>query len=227
MNIHYLQHVPFEDLGSIQTWANNTSHKLSSTRFFEKCSLPKIDDIDFLIVMGGPMGVYEEHTYAWLKEEKKFIENAIRNNKHVLGICLGAQLIAEVLGSKVYKNKEKEIGWMDVSFTEHAKTDSYFKSFPSSLTAFHWHGDTFDLPPGAVHIAQSAACENQAFTYGEKVIALQFHLEATEKLIAALTLHCKEEIVEAPYIQKEKDIINNTHHIHEMNQWMQKILNKI
>lgn len=227
MNIHYLQHESFEDLACIQSWANNTGNKLSSTKFFEKHSLPEINDIDFLIVLGGPMGVYDEHKYAWLKEEKKFIEKAIRNNKKVLGICLGSQLIAEVLGAKVYKNKEKEIGWMNVELTEQAKTDRYFEKFPSSLTVFQWHGDTFDLPKGAVHIAKSPACNHQAFTYGEKVIALQFHLEATDKLIEALTLHCKEEIVEGPYIQKEKAIIKNTYRCHETNQWMKEILNKI
>src|SRR2546428_2396131 len=121
MNIHYFQHVPFEGLGCIEDWANRKSHVLSSTRFFEKHTLSDLKTIDWLIVMGGPMGVYDESEYLWLKEEKEFIKKAIDANKVVIGICLGSQLIAEVLGAKVYKNKFTEIGWFPVEVFEGTK----------------------------------------------------------------------------------------------------------
>lgn len=227
MNIHYLQHEPFEDLAAIFKWADKPGNKITCTKLYEKHTFPSLDDFELLVIMGGAMGVYEEDKYAWLKEEKKFIGNAIKANKKVLGICLGSQLIAEVLGSKVYKNKEKEIGWFEIQFTAQAKTDAFFKTFPSSLTVFHWHGDTFDLPKGAVHIAQSKACQNQAFTFGGNVVALQFHIEATEKSIKELAFNCREEIVEAPYIQKEEEVLNNIYRTEEMNKLMFDILDRM
>jgi len=227
MNIHYLQHEPFEDLAAIFDWADKPTNKITCTKLYEKHTLPPIENIDLLIIMGGSMGVYEEDKYAWLKEEKKFIEKAIRSNKKVLGICLGSQLIAEVLGSKVYKNKEKEIGWFEIELVEQAMSNKYFKSFPSSLKVFHWHGDTFDLPKGALHIAQSKACLNQAFTYGDNVVALQFHIEATEKSIKELAFNCREEIVEAPYIQKETEVMDNMYRTKEMNKLMFDILDNM
>lgn len=227
MRIHYLQHVPFEGLASIQSWSDIAGHTVSHTKLYDKNPFPKIDDFDFLIVMGGPMGVYETDQYGWLKEEKIFIEQALRHNKKVLGICLGAQLIADVLGARVYKNKEKEIGWMDISFTESAKTHKAFQKFPSSLNVFHWHGDTFDLPSGALHIAKSDACFNQAFTYKDNVVALQFHMEVTEIAIKDLLLNCKEELIDAPYIQTEEKILEGLPRCHSMNQWMSKLLHNL
>jgi GMP synthase-like glutamine amidotransferase len=227
MNIHYFQHESFEDVACINYWADKPGNKLSCTKFFERYTLPDINSIDMLIILGGPMGIYEEDKYPWLKEEKKFIAQAIQKNKKVVGICLGSQLIAEVLGARVYKNKEKEIGWFEIEMTEEAKTNKFFKDIPSPLYVFHWHGDTFDLPEGATHIAQSKACKNQAFTYGNNVIALQFHMEATKKSIKELAFNCKEELIEGPYIQKEKDIISNEYRTDAMNLLMYDLLDKL
>jgi GMP synthase-like glutamine amidotransferase len=227
MNIHYLQHEPFEDLACIEKWAKIPGNTITSTKFYQSYKLPDINGFDMLIIMGGPMGVYDEEKFPWLKEEKEFIKRAIGSNKKVIGICLGSQLIAEALGSKVYKNKEKEIGWFDVEISAGAKTDKYFKDFPSKQKVFHWHGDTFDLPPGAVHIASSAACRNQAFTYKDNVVALQFHIEATSKSIKELVDHCKDELIPAPYIQNEKDILANEFLIAESNKLMYGILDKM
>lgn len=204
MNIHYFQHVPFEGLGSITDWVNSPGHKVTATRFYEDNRLPFVDICDMLIVMGGPMGVHDEKQYPWLKKEKKFIEKAIVKGKKVVGICLGAQLIADVLGAKVYPNKEKEIGWFPIEFKAH----SFVSSAPSSLTVFHWHGDTFDLPPNAVHLAKSVACENQAFLYNNNVLGLQFHMEATGDSITALLQNCRNELIEANFIQSEEEILN-------------------
>lgn len=224
MHIHYLQHEPFEDLAAIFSWTNKPGNKISCTKLYEEHRLPSLDDIDLLIIMGGAMGVYEEEKHTWLKEEKQFIRKSIDAGKKVVGICLGAQLIAAALGSKVYRNKEKEIGWFEIEFTPDAKQNKYFHTFPSSLTVFHWHGDTFDLPEGAVHIAKSKACRNQAFTFGGNVVALQFHIEATEKSIKELAYNCREEMIDAPYIQKEEEVMKNVYLTKEMNKLMFDIL---
>ena len=143
--------------------------------------------------MGGPMGVYDESVYPWLAEEKAFIKQIIAQNKPVLGICLGAQLIAEVLGAHVRKNDQREIGFFPLTGDG--------KIFPAEFMAFHWHGDTFGIPDGAVHLASSAACKNQAFIYRDKVLALQFHLETTDESLLSLYEHCQNEITGGPFIQ--------------------------
>lgn len=228
MRIHYLLHESFEDVASIDEWANRPGNKITSTRFFEKeFLLPSPEEIDLLIIMGGPMGVYDEDKYHWLKPEKKFIEQVISKGKKVLGICLGSQLLAEVLGGKVYKNKEKEIGWFDIHFTPQAKTDLFFSDYPEDMKVFHWHGDTFDLPAGANHIAYSEACRNQAFTYNDQVVGLQFHIEATRKSIEEFVFHCKDELIEAKYIQKEKELLANVVNIGRMNSYMFALLDKM
>src|SRR5690606_32591469 len=113
----------------------------------------------------------------WMKEEKKLIEKAILKGKRVIGICLGAQLIADVLGARVFPNKEKEIGWFPIELTEEGQKSPFFAGFNKTETVFHWHGDTFEIPKGAEHIASSKVCENQAFLFDHKVLGLQFHLE--------------------------------------------------
>ena len=117
MNIHYLQHVPFEDLGSIKNWAKIRGHRVTATRFYRAEPLPFLDELDWLIIMGGPMNIYEEDKYPWLGHEKRFIEEVIKTDKVVLGICLGAQLIADVLGVRIYENIHKEIGWFPIQLT--------------------------------------------------------------------------------------------------------------
>lgn len=132
------------------------------------------------------------------------------SGKKVLGICLGAQLLADALGSRVYQGAFKEIGWYPVQMMPAAADSPLFREFPASFNAFHWHGDTFDVPEGALHIARSAACESQAFVYGEQIVGLQFHLESTEESVGALLRHCREEMIEGSYIQDEAAIRNQT-----------------
>jgi len=193
MKIHWLQHVSFEGLGCMEPWLIENGHDVSSTRFWADDRLPDTENVDGLIVMGGPMGVYDESIYPWLAEEKAFIKKIIAQNKPVLGICLGAQLIAEVLGAKVGKNKQREIGFFPLTGDG--------KIFPAEFMAFHWHGDTFGIPDGATHLASSPACGNQAFIYKDNVLGLQFHLETTEESLRALCTNCADEITEGPFIQ--------------------------
>lgn len=204
--IHFLQHVPFETPAYIETIADK-SCQISTTRLFSGDALPALSEFDLLVILGGSMNIYEQDRYTWLNKEKKFITSAIQAGKKVLGICLGAQLIADALGAKVEKNEHKEIGWFQVYRTPESSTVKVLEGIPESFFAFHWHGDTFQIPKGAVRIAASGACGNQGFVFNEKVIALQFHLEVTDQSIASLLANCGEEIIESKYIQTEGEII--------------------
>ncbi|MEH2122766.1 type 1 glutamine amidotransferase [Nostoc sp.] len=224
MRIHYLQHVPFEGLASIEHWLTKKDHILSATKFYNGDSLPSVNSLDWVIVMGGPMNVYEDDKYPWLIWEKHFIEEAIKKNKIVIGICLGSQLIADVLGSKVYKGQEKEIGWYPIQVTTEAQNSAVFASFPAFLTVFHWHGDTFNLPPGAVRLASSEVCANQAFIYGDRVLGLQFHLESTQDSVLQIIDNCASELVRGKYIQKPEEMLARDDDLSNINTAMCKIL---
>jgi len=206
MKAHYLQHVPFEGIGSVGPWLEAAGYKVSRTRLFAAEEPPSPDEIDFLVIMGGPMSVNDEGEYPWLVREKQFVRDVIAAGKPVLGVCLGAQLIANCLGARVYRNAVKEIGWFPIRGIP--ATDKTIFGFPPSVEVFHWHGETFDLPEGAVHLAQSGVCRNQAFQYGRSVIGLQFHLETTPDSARELVQHCRDELVPADYIQTEADILN-------------------
>ena len=206
MRAHYLQHVPFEGLGSIEAWLRASGYEMTSTRFYESADLPEIHEIDLLIVMGGPMSVNDEQDFPWLALEKRFIRDVIASGKPVLGICLGAQLIASAMGAKVYSNPVKEIGWFPVEAVSLPESATF--KFPSSSEVFHWHGETFGLPPGAVRLARSAGCENQAFQIGDSVIGLQFHLESTPESVRDIVAHCRAELLAATYVQTEERILS-------------------
>jgi GMP synthase (glutamine-hydrolysing) len=183
LRVHYIQHEPFEDLGSIRNWLSQNNIIVSFTHIWENAQFPSLDSFDLLIIMGGSMSVNDNEILPWLKAEKEFIKSAIDNNKKVLGICLGAQLIANVLGAKVYQGKHKEIGWFSVTMSESALKTQLFSKFPSTFTTMHWHGETFDLPKNSTLIASSELTTNQGFIFNDKVVALQFHSEMNEQAI--------------------------------------------
>ncbi|MHC4757347.1 MAG: type 1 glutamine amidotransferase [Planctomycetota bacterium] len=226
MRLHFLQHIWFEDLAYIKTWAECRNVKISRTAFFSDEPLPLINDFDWLVIMGGPMGVYDEKVYPSLIEEKKFIEKAVNSGKKVLGICLGAQLIAAAAGAKVYKNNHTEIGWFDVFKTDQGKLSQAFSDLPEVFTAFHWHGDTFDLPEGAKRLAQSPACMNQAFELNNNVIGLQFHLESTVESIGKLIENCGGDLREGKYIQPPFKIKQRFNIVGKVNNIMDNLLDK-
>lgn len=201
MRAHYLQHVPFEGLGSIEPWLKAQGLEITHTRFFESKRLPAPSEVDLLIVMGGPMSANDEDELTWIIGEKAFIRRCIQQGKRVLGICLGAQLIASAMGARVYRNHVKEIGWFPVQGVP-AGNESIYR-FPMVFRAFHWHGETFDLPPGAVRIARSEGCENQAFQLGQSVIGLQFHLEMTPESVREIVSNCRAELLPSKYVQSE------------------------
>jgi len=223
MRAHYLQHVPFEGLGSIDPWLRNTGYEITSTLFFESSELPKHSEIDFLIVMGGPMSVNDDNQFPWLVLEKKFIRNVIESGKPVLGICLGAQLIASAMGAQVFPNPVKEIGWFPVEAVS-SNSNSVFE-FPPSIEVFHWHGETFSLPTGAICISRSKGCENQAFQIGVSVIGLQFHLETTPKSAREIVCNCRDELIPSQYVQTEEEILSAKPESYNLiNQLMSNIL---
>ncbi len=149
--------------------------------------LPDLDDFSHLVVMGGPMAVYEMHRYPFLINEALLIDKAIKADKHVLGVCLGAQMLAHVLGARVYPGKQKEIGWYDVSLTDEGMNDPCMSQLAvggrNAAQVFQWHGDTFDLPKGSERLASSSLYPNQAFRFSDRVYALQFHIEVTPSIV--------------------------------------------
>ncbi len=227
--IHCFRHVPFEGLGCIETWCRSKPYPIAYTNFYEAdYQIPPPTDYDALIVMGGPMGTCEEDKYEWLKLEKRAIKEAIDSNKVVIGICLGSQLIANALGAEVYKNKEKEIGWWSIQFTNEGKNIAPFDTFGDEISIFQWHGDTFDLPEGAVRIASSEACLNQAFIYDKKVLGLQFHFEVDEEGIQLMSGGDLEELNQGgKYVQPIEQIKAGQGIIPANNELMFRILDTL
>ncbi|MDY6836167.1 MAG: type 1 glutamine amidotransferase [Chloroflexota bacterium] len=206
MRLHYLQHVPFEDAAGIKDWAHDHGHPITCTQLYNGQELPTQDTFDALFVMGGPMNIYDHDEHPWLQKERDFLRQALSFGKAILGICLGAQLIADILGSLVSPNKYKEIGWHPVSLTKAARSNRLFINWPDCFEAFHWHGDTFQVPPGALHIATSEGCYNQAFVYGDRTVGLQFHLEYKIESLREMLLHCSNELQPGLYVQNAATI---------------------
>lgn len=226
MHLHYFQHVSFEGLGCIEQWAADKGHQLSSTRWYEMPGLhPAWETADWLIIMGGPMGVNEQQQYPWIGEELRAIQAAVEQGKKVLGICLGAQLIAAALGAAVYPNPQKEIGWFPVTFSTDLLPTGLQEILPPAVTVFHWHGDTYAVPSGAVIFASSDVCAHQAFIFQERVMGLQFHLEVTAAAVEDMLVHGAAELQPADRIQSAEIIREQQQqHITTNNQLMYRLL---
>jgi len=226
LRVHTLLHVPFEGIGCIADWIAKNNFSQTETRLWENANLPALEHFDLLVIMGGPMSVDDEKKFHWLHHEKIFIEETINQGKQVLGICLGSQLIANVLGAKVYQNNLKEIGWFPVRMNENAD-NTLLHFFPKEFITFHWHGDTFDLPQGATHVAQSEACLHQAFTYGDNVVALQFHPEMTQASMREMLKEGDAELVPAMYVQPAEEILAQLHYADAQNELLNQMLDKM
>ncbi|MEM7618834.1 MAG: type 1 glutamine amidotransferase [Pseudomonadota bacterium] len=209
MRLHSFQHIPFETLAMIEDWALVRGHSLSATHFFEAdFCLPGAQDYDALVVMGGPMGIHDYKEHPWLKSEKEHIQVAIEAGKPVLGVCLGAQLIAHVLGAEVKPNIHKEIGWMPIKMSGEAAYHPIASDLPEIFTVLHWHGDRFDIPKGAIPLASSDACENQGFLFNDKILGLQFHLEMNQEAITRIVEACADDLeADGAYVQSAQDIL--------------------
>ncbi len=186
--IYVLQHHPVENLGTIADALEGAALAWQYIRVNEGQPVPRdMKGAGGLIVMGGPMGVYQTERYPWLRDEMALINDSIKRNLPVLGICLGAQILAAALGAKVERNASgKEIGWYPIEFEAAAKEDRLCRDLPETLAPFHWHGDIFDLPTGAVSLASSVKTPCQAFRYGDKAYGFQFHFEVTSDAVAAM-----------------------------------------
>jgi GMP synthase (glutamine-hydrolysing) len=179
-----LQHVPHEILGTLNPLLKHAGFRIRYVNFGRHPDAkPSLEGYHGLVVLGGPMSVNDSNRMPHLITEMKLIEEAMKEDLPVLGICLGAQLTAKTLGANVYRNNEKEIGWYDVTPTKEAERDTLLAGFRGTEKIFQWHGETFDIPHGASHLASSPLCGNQAFRYGDKVYGLQFHLEVDEPMI--------------------------------------------
>lgn len=181
MKISVLQHAAFEGPGEIATWAAQHGHPVNIHHLYRGDALPTLDAFDLLVIMGGEMNIYQYRDWPWLKPESTFIKTALDQGKRVIGICLGAQLIADALGARVVQNFEVELGWLPVTWTKEACTT--FPKLPAATTVLHWHGDTFGLPPGATRLASSEGCVEQGYTIPNKCLGLQFHLEVGPALV--------------------------------------------
>ena len=197
MNAHIFQHVPFEGPGCITDWLQAQGARTRYTHFLADPTLPALADVDLLIVLGGPMSVNDETALPWLTEEKRFIADAIAAGKAVVGICLGAQLIAAALGSRIYPGLQKEIGWFDIVARPVMDQEQHLLRLPETTRVFHWHGETFAMPEGATRLAGSIGCANQVFQFGKRVIGLQCHLETTPDSARAIVEGCAEELEHA------------------------------
>lgn len=207
MRVHVLQHAKFEGPAAIEDWAMRFGHSIARSRLYKRDTLPDPAAFDFLVVMGGPMSVNDEESCPWLKEEKTLVRKSIESGCPVLGVCLGAQMIASAMGGHVYRGPEKEIGWFPV---RRVSTSGMGALFPETFTPLHWHGETFDLPAGAVRLAESEAVPNQAFQLGS-AIGLQFHLEATPESVQQLVENAAHEIETGkPFQQSPHEILAQT-----------------
>ncbi|NOY36865.1 MAG: type 1 glutamine amidotransferase [Chlorobi bacterium] len=224
MRVHYLQHVPFEGPGYLARYFNTHGHPFTGTHLYKRQKCPQIADFDWLVILGGPMNINEEDKYPWLKAEKNCIRSAIDNGKKVLGICLGAQLLADVLGTRVYSNPYREIGWFPVSLTHEAVKIPLFQNLPQRFDAFHWHSETFDIPSGAKHLFTSEACKNQGFLYGKNVLGLQFHLETIPESARLLIEYGREEMDGTRFVQEEQEILASGNRFLVLNRLLESLL---
>lgn len=223
-----IQHVPFEPPGNLTRWAARRGDTLSVLQIFSDRHIPSLNEFDGLFILGGPMSVNDEDRLPWLRDEKSLVRAAIQTDKPVLGICLGGQMIADVLGGGVKPMGYREIGFFPVLRSK--DSDKYMHALPESFIAFHWHGERFSIPAGATHLAGSQACDNQAFAYGS-ALALQFHLEMAPDYLPTMVKHCPEEIAEGgTYVQSagemqrhSKDLGDQPYHllVKLLDNWLQ------
>ncbi len=193
-----IKHIEIEGPGSIEEFFRNTAWNLKIINLGKgEKFLDSLQDIEAIISLGGPMNVYEETRYPFLKNENAFLRKVLKEEIPVLGICLGAQLLAKACGAKIRKADTKEIGWYKVNLTDGGRCDPLFAGLPKELTVFEWHADTFEIPKGAQLLAESESCPNQVFRFGKNAYGMQFHIEVTPNMIETwINQYAKEEIAE-------------------------------
>ncbi|MDP0501762.1 MAG: amidotransferase [Verrucomicrobiota bacterium JB022] len=207
MEVHVLQHLPFEAPGSIASWAEARGHQLKVTHLYAGQTVPAADEIRMLIVLGGSMGVNDEADYPWMTDEKKLLRHLLHQTQvPVAGICLGAQLIASCLGQRVFRGPVMEVGWAPLMLTPAAREDRV--AWQAGITPLHWHHDTFELPPEAIVLASTPDFSHQAYRWQDRVLGLQFHLEATPAGVEALCAECPQDVQAGVWGQTQAQITN-------------------
>ena len=207
MKVHCLQHTAFETPGCIVQWANTHQLHFSITHTYRGEVLPDVNAVDLLIVLGGPQSAIELELYPYLKSEVDFIQKTIAQNKAVIGICLGAQLIGEALGARTDKSPFPEIGIFPIHALPEAKHDPVFSQFPETIETVHWHSDMPGFTEGMITLASSPGCPRQVFRYGDRVYGLQCHFEMMKCNAEKLLAHCKDDLTSGMYIQKPEDFL--------------------
>ena len=214
MNVYVLQHSSDTPPGSLLEWFSTKKFQPKTIKMFAGESLPAAQDVDWVIVLGGAMNVDHHDLYPWLAQEKDFLRQLIADGKTCLGLCLGGQLIAQALGGTVTKHEHWEVGWHAVTI-----------GADSRLMVFQWHEDTFSLPPGATRVATNKICENQAFMFGDRIVGLQFHPEATEEWIRE---HIADpEQPSGPHVKSPESMTDELIFIRPMKKWFFELLNRL
>lgn len=227
LRIHIIQHLPHEKAGTILEWARANNHQVRISEIFSNGSMPELNDLDWLIIMGGSMSVNDEAKYPWIRDEIRLIQNCASHEKLILGICLGSQMIAKALGSKVYPNTYTEIGWLPVRWNDDALRSALFSDIAFDMDFFHWHGETFDLPKDSVLLASSKGCKHQAFQAGSRILGIQFHPEIDMPLINEFIDHERSELTGIEFIQTESQILDLARdRIGPMKKWMFQLLDR-
>lgn len=230
LRLAVFQHVAHEDLGSLTSVFTARGAEIAYTRFFAGDAPPDPRSYDMLVVLGGPMNVYEDDKYPWLVAEKAALRAALEAGKPVLGLCLGAQLMALALGGAVTRNAHREIGWWPVEKLPGFEGHWAAACFPEAFTTFHWHGDTFSIPPGAVSLFRSEGCAHQGFAWGERAVGLQFHPEITPhavvRWIEEAVADGGGDLAPGTYVQSAEAMRHEAlaedgeGHVGENNRWM-------
>ena len=185
---------------------------------------PSLDDSSLIVIMGGGMNIYQHRDYPWLVDEKRFLAKAIARGKPMLGICLGAQLLADILGGKVVQNADKEVGWWPVRFLDRSAP---FDGFPTECPMFHWHGDTFEIPARARRIAESDGCANQAIAFGDRIVGLQFHAEVAPSDLAAFCDSAPRDLEDGPFSQCRTAIVTSPPDMSAADAGLDRLLDKL
>ncbi len=229
MQLHLLEHDPIGiRQNNITTWAGKKGYAVERTDVFKGAKLPSQKDFDWLIVLGGFQHVWEEQEHPWLVEEKGFISEALSKDKIILGICLGAQLLAEALGGRVFSSEKEEIGWYEVTVIDEGKGSYLLKNVPRKFLTFHWHSDHFTLPPGCTRLAFSEPTANQAYiAKNSRVAGLQFHPEYTIELIRYFAIGYGHEWQKDQYVAGKKAVLSKSEQIPETYRLMELLLDNM
>ena len=227
IRVHYLQQVDFEGPGLIADYCARHSLPVTKTCLFAGDAFPDQSAFDLLVILGGPMNIYEETQYPWLRAEKEFIRQSIDAGKKVLGICLGAQLLSVVLGGTVDKNRHKEIGWHTIRLTSDGLKSPVLHDFPETFLVFQCHGDTFSIPACCKLLGRAEGCEHQIISFDKKVIGLQFHLEYSAQSIREWIAASPGEFKPGPFVQQPAQIEESMAMVNQTEQLLGQLLDNL